>query len=122
MKALAERIFRKTLSAIDIRATLPLRLPRSGSVIDASGCGGPLGHARTNAKSASSALDLRNFRTLYAIAFGKAAAAMAQGLTDVLAPDFAPNGICVVPAPSKSPLPGWETIVAGHPMPDQESF
>ena len=122
MKALAERIFRETLNAIDIRATLALRLPRSGYVIDASACGAASGHARTNPASASSALDLRNFRTLYAIAFGKAAAAMAQGLTDVLAPDFAPAGICVVPAPPRSPLPGWETIVAGHPMPDQESF
>ena len=110
MKALAERIFRKTLNAIDVRATLPLRLPRSGRVIDTSACGGLSGHARTNPTCASSALDLREFRTLYAIAFGKAAAAMAQGLTDVLAPDFAPAGICVVPAPSQSPVPGWETV------------
>jgi glycerate 2-kinase len=122
MKAVAERIFRETLNAIDIRATLPLRLPRSGWVIDASACAAASGHPLANAPPVSSALDLRNFRKVYAIAFGKAAAAMAHGLTDVLAPDFAPSGICVVPAPPRSPLPGWETIVAGHPMPNPESF
>jgi glycerate 2-kinase len=122
MKAVAERIFRETLNAIDIRAALPLRLPRSGCVIDASACGLASAHPRENAALVPSALDLRNFRKVYAIAFGKAAAAMAHGLTDLLAPDFAPSGICVAPAPPRSPLPGWETIVAGHPMPNQESF
>jgi glycerate 2-kinase len=125
MKALAERIFRETLAAIDIRATLPSRLPRSGCSIDVSACGAASAHGRAHApalSAASAPLDLRDFRNVYAIAFGKAAAAMAQGLTDVLAPDFAPAGICVVPAPPSSPLPGWEIIVAGHPMPDEESF
>jgi hydroxypyruvate reductase len=122
MKQLAERIFRNTLNAIDVRATLPSRLPRSGCLIDVSACGAAVGHARPAASALSSALDLRKFRKVCAIAFGKAAAAMAQGLTDVLAPDFPPHGICVVPAPPRSPLPGWETIVAGHPMPNQESF
>src|SRR5271154_1787498 len=99
MKAVAERIFRETLNAIDIRATLPLRLPRSGCVIDASACGAAIGHPRATAPQLSSVLDLRNFQKVYAIAFGKAAAAMAHGLTDVLAPDFGPAaGICVVPA------------------------
>jgi glycerate 2-kinase len=122
MKAVAERIFRETLNAIDIRATLPLRLPRSDCVIDVSACGAASGHTRAHPLAAVAAMDLRIFRTISAIAFGKAAAAMAQGLTDVLAPDFAPTGICVVPAPPRSPLPGWEIIVAGHPMPNEESF
>jgi hydroxypyruvate reductase len=125
MKALAERIFRETLAGIDIRAALPSRLPRSGCSLDVSACGWALGHSHAKAlppSTASAALDLRNFRNVCAIAFGKAAAAMAQGLTDVLAPDFAPAGVCVVPAPPSSPLPGWETIVAGHPMPNEESF
>lgn len=124
MKALAERIFRETLGAIDIRATLPLRLPRSGSLIDVSAYGAAAGHARGSSHPSprDTSVDLRNFRNISAIAFGKAAAAMAQGLTDVLATDFAPSGICVLPAPSRFQLPGWETVVAGHPTPDAQSF
>ena len=47
---------------------------------------------------------------------------MAEGLLDVLAPEFRPRGILVVPAAPPRALPGLETIVAGHPVPTRDSF
>lgn len=47
---------------------------------------------------------------------------MARGLHEILEPEFPPDGILVVPAPHSSPLPGWKTIVGGHPLPTAESF
>ena len=107
MKKTAERVFRHTLTAIDIPAALGRKLDRRGSLISAGG---------------SSEIDLRGFREIVAIAFGKAALAMARGLHEILTPEFPPDGILVVPAPLSSPLAGWKTFVGGHPVPTAESF
>ena len=107
MKKTAEHVFRHTLAAIDIPAALGRRLDRRGSLISAGG---------------SSDIDLSGFREIVAIAFGKAALAMARGLHEILAPEFPPDGILVVPAPASSLLPGWKTFVGGHPLPTAESF
>ena len=64
MKQTAERIFRETLAAIDISATVERKLAPSGSTIYAG----------------DAAIDLREFDTILAIAFGKASFAMAQGI------------------------------------------
>jgi glycerate 2-kinase len=106
MKEVAQRIFRKTLEAIDIPATLARRLERTGSVIHAEH--GPV--------------DLREFREIIAIAFGKASFAMAEGLSAVLAPEFRVEGILVGPAATTRALPGWEVFPGGHPLPTAESF
>ena len=107
MKKTAEHVFQHTLTAIDIRAALGRKLDRRGSLISAGG---------------SSDIDLRSFREIVAIAFGKAALAMARGLHEILTPEFPPDGILVVPAPLSSPLAGWKTFVGGHPLPTAESF
>ena len=107
MKKTAEHVFRHTLAAIDISAALGRKLDRRGSLISAGG---------------SSEIDLREFREIVAIAFGKAALAMARGLHEILTPEFPPDGILVVPAPPSAPLPGWKTFVGGHPVPTAESF
>ena len=107
MKKTAEHVFRHTLAAIDIAAAIGRKLDRRGSLISAGG---------------SSEIDLRDFREIVAIAFGKAALGMARGLHDILTPEFPPDGILVVPAPPASPLPGWKTFVGGHPVPTAESF
>ncbi len=109
MKQIAERIFRETLAAIDIPAALEKALARSGTRIRAG-------------KEASAMIDLRDYREIVAIALGKAAFAMAQGLAGILAPDFAPEGILVVPAEPPRELPGWKTFIGGHPIPDEKSF
>jgi glycerate 2-kinase len=106
LKQIAERIFRETLSAIDIRATLSRKLARDGSRI----------------RWENETIDLGEFREIVAIAYGKAAFAMAEGLDDVLAPDYRAERILVVPAEPPRALDGWETIVAGHPVPTAESF
>jgi glycerate 2-kinase len=106
VKHIAQRVFRETLAAIDIPATLAKKLARSGSRIHANDL----------------AIDLRDFSTIVAIAFGKASFAMADGLTRILAPDFSPEGILVVPSAPLHELPGWKIFVGGHPVPNAASF
>jgi glycerate 2-kinase len=107
VKKTAEHVFRHTLAAIDIPAALARRMDRRGPLISVGG---------------SSDIDLSVFREIVAIAFGKAALAMARGLHEILSPEFSPDGILVVPAAPSLALPGWKTFVGGHPLPTAESF
>lgn len=106
MKSLAQRVFCETLAAIDIPATLEKTLARSGSRI----------------RAGDAALDLCEFGAILAIAYGKASFAMAEGLTRVLAPDYPPEGILVVPGASPRELTGWKIFAGGHPVPNAGSF
>ncbi|MFZ3214589.1 MAG: DUF4147 domain-containing protein [Candidatus Acidiferrales bacterium] len=106
MKHTAERVFRQTLKAIDVPSVLARKLDRRDSRI----------------RVGASEIDLREFREIVAIAFGKAALGMARGLHEILTPEFPPEGILVVPAPGAQPLPRWKTFVGGHPLPTEESF
>jgi glycerate 2-kinase len=106
VKQIAQRVFRETLAAIDIPATLEKKLARSDSLIHAG----------------ETAVDLRKFENVLAIAYGKASFAMAEGLVRVLAPDFKPEGILVVPAAPSRELTGWRTFFGGHPVPNAGSF
>lgn len=106
MKEIAERIFRNTLAAIDIPEFLARKMDRRGS------------HIRAH----KSQIDLREYREIVAIAFGKAALGMAQGLAAILTPDYAIDGILVVPSKPENPLHGWTTFVGGHPVPNKQSF
>jgi glycerate-2-kinase len=103
VKQLAQRIFRETLAAIDIPATLARTLDRSGSRIRVS----------------NAVFDLRDFREIVVVAFGKASFAMADGLAQILAPDFSPQGILVTPAESPRKLPGFTHFIGGHPIPTE---
>ncbi|HUJ30020.1 MAG TPA: DUF4147 domain-containing protein [Candidatus Acidoferrum sp.] len=105
MKQTAQRIFRETLAAIDIGAALTRKLARSDSRIQAGG-----------------GIDLRDYREIVAIAFGKASFAMADALSAILAPEFRANGIVVTPAPPPRELPGWAQFVGGHPLPNAQSL
>ena len=106
LKAIALRIFRETLAAIDIPATLQRKLARSGSRIH---CG-------------EAGIDLAAFDRIRVVALGKASFAMAAGLREVLAPDFHAEGILVGPAPAPRALEGFRAFVAGHPVPNAGSF
>jgi glycerate 2-kinase len=106
MKQIAERIFQETLAAISIPAAMAKAIERSGSRIRA-------GNAH---------LDLRDYREMLAIAFGKASFAMAQGLAEILAPDYRPEGILVAQGAEQRHLPNWRTFSGGHPVPKEESF
>jgi glycerate 2-kinase len=105
VKESAQRIFRNTLAAIDIPATIEKKLARSGKRIQANGA----------------PVDLSAFDEIVAIAFGKASLAMAEGLSRVLTPEFSPEGILVVPSAPPRELPGWKAFVGGHPVPNAES-
>jgi glycerate 2-kinase len=106
VKQTAQRIFRETLAAIDIRATLARKLDRSGSHIHLGG----------------NTFNLNEFREIVAIAYGKASIAMAEGLCEALAPEFLTDGILVAPVAPTRPLRGWRAFVGGHPLPNAESF
>jgi glycerate 2-kinase len=106
VKQTAQHVFLETLAAIQIPSALARKLDRTGSVIHAAGA----------------AIDLRDFSEIVAIAFGKASFAMAETLTDVLAPEFPLQGILVGPTAPPRALPGWKSFVGGHPLPSAESF
>jgi glycerate 2-kinase len=106
LKQIAQHIFRETLAGIDIPATMRRKLTRSGSRIC---CG-------------EAVVDLAGFERIRAVAFGKASYALAAGLLDLLAPDFRAEGILVVPSYPPGPLAGFQTFVAGHPVPNEGSF
>jgi glycerate 2-kinase len=106
MKATAQRIFRHTLAAIDIPAALERSLAREDSRI----------------RTGDGLLDLRDYSRIIAIAYGKASFAMAQGLSNILSPEYRPDGILVVPSAPTYKLPGWKTFIGGHPLPNEESF
>lgn len=111
MKQIAQRIFRQTLAAIDVPATLARKLARSGPLIRAG-----------ESAAGEVPIDLRDYSEIVAIAFGKASVAMAGGLAAILAPEYRADGILVAPARPPRELPGWTTFVGGHPIPNAQSF
>ena len=56
------------------------------------------------------------------VAIGKAAHAMVEGLRLVLAPFLRIEGIVSAPTAAQKPLPGMKYFVAGHPVPNAESW
>jgi glycerate 2-kinase len=106
VKQTAQRIFHHTLAAIDIPATFARRLACDGSRFSVGGLW----------------FDSAQYKEIVAIAFGKAAFRMAQGLTEILAPEHQVEGILVVPSPPKDDLVNWTTFIGGHPVPNVQSF
>ena len=81
LKQLARQIFYETLAAIDIPLAMRQKLARTGSLI----------------RFDDTVVDLAAYDRIVAIAVGKASVAMAQGFADLLATDFAFEGILVAP-------------------------
>jgi glycerate 2-kinase len=106
LKQLARQIFHETLAAIDIPATMRRKLWLEGSRLC---CG------RT-------AIDLGAFDTVHAIAIGKAAHAMVDGLASLLPSGVTFNGVVSAPTAPSRAMPGMQYFVAGHPVPDIESW
>ena len=106
MKKVAQHLFLRTLTEIQIPIILARKLNREGSIIQAGGA----------------TIDLQDFREIVAISFGKASFPMAEALNDVLAPEFPVEGILVGPESPPRAFPGWKTFVGGHPLPTEESF
>jgi hydroxypyruvate reductase len=106
VKRTAQQVFLETLAAIQIPAVLARKLRRAGPLVHVAG----------------TTIDLREFREVVGIAFGKASFAMAEGLSEILAPEFQVDGILVGPTSPPRALPGWRSFVGGHPLPSAESF
>jgi glycerate 2-kinase len=106
LKQLARQIFHETLAAIDIPATMQRKLQRKGTLL----------------KCGVARIDLRDFEKLRVVAIGKAAHAMVDGLAHVLAPFVRMEGIVSAPAGARKPLAGMKYFVAGHPVPNAESW
>jgi glycerate 2-kinase len=106
LKQLARQMFHETLAAIDIPATMQRKLQRKGTVL----------------KSGDARIDLRDFEKLRVVAIGKAAHAMVEGLAQVLAPFVRMEGVVSAPAEAPKPLAGMKYFVAGHPVPNAESW
>jgi hydroxypyruvate reductase len=106
LKQSALHIFRETLAAIDIPATMRRKLSPEGSNICVNGA----------------TIDLASFERICAVAIGKASVAMTCGLMELLSPSFQAVGIVVAPSSTRNVPSGFRTIVAGHPVPNESSF
>lgn len=105
-KQLAQEIFRNTLAALDIPRMMELKLTLAGSVLTLD----------------DAAIDLSTFSSMFVVAIGKAAHAMAAGLRSFL-PDFYQfKGVVAAPTKPATPVLGLEYFVAGHPNPNQDSW
>ena len=106
LKAIARGIFRETLAAIDVADSVKSSLGRVGTIC----------------RVGEFEFDLCDFSRVRVLAIGKAAEVMASGLVAALPSDVSPTGMLVVPSKPLKNLPGLETIVAGHPVPNEASF
>jgi len=106
LKQLARQIFHETLAAIDIPATMQRKLRRKGTLLV---CG-------------ETRIDLRDFEKLRVVAIGKAAHGMVEGLAQVLAPFVRLEGVVSAPTAARKPRAGMKYFVAGHPVPNAESW
>jgi len=105
-KALASRIFRETLAAIDVAHAVRAAVECSGTRCRVGAC----------------EFDWRDFERVHVLAVGKAGAAMASGLAASLPGSVSPTGLLIVPSKPQNDVPGLRTIVAGHPVPNDASF
>jgi glycerate 2-kinase len=106
LKQLARQIFHETLAAIDIPAAMQRKLQRKGTRLVFDG----------------KTFELREFDKMRVVAIGKAAHAMVEGLALVLAPFVRFEGVVSAPTAPRKPVAGLKYFVAGHPVPNQESW
>src|SRR6266849_765871 len=106
LKQLALRIFHETLAAIDIPATMQRKLRCEGS--------------RLHCEPA--VIDLSMFDRVHAVAIGKAAHAMVEGLASLLPSSVSFDGVVSAPTAPASAVQGMQYFVAGHPIPNVESW
>jgi glycerate 2-kinase len=107
-KQLAREIFRKTLESIDIPAVIQrkLTLTRDGSRLVLPEVG----------------VDISDASLILIVAIGKAAHAMVTGLVGLLPPGTTFSGVVAAPTKPEAPIPGLEYFVAGHPIPNLDSW
>ena len=105
-KQLAREIFRDTLAALDIPRVMELKLTLTGSILTLDGA----------------AIDLSAFSSMFVVAIGKAAHAMAAGLRSFLPDSYQFKGVVAAPTKPDASIPGLQYFVAGHPNPNEDSW
>jgi glycerate 2-kinase len=105
-KQLAREIFRDTLAALDIPRVMELKLALTGSILTLD----------------DAAIDLSVFSSMFVVAIGKAAHAMAAGLRSFLPDSYQFKGVVAAPTKPEAPIPGLKYFVAGHPNPNEDSW
>jgi glycerate 2-kinase len=105
-KQLARKLFSDTLAALDIPRMMELKLTLSGCILTLEDV----------------AIDLSVFSSVYVVAIGKAAHAMAAGLRSFLPDTFEFKGVVAAPTNPEIPVPGLQYFVAGHPDPNKDSW
>ena len=105
-KQIAREIFRDTLAALDIPRVMSLKLSLAGSALILE----------------SAAIDLSASSTVFVVAIGKAAHAMAAGLRSFLPDSYPFRGVVAAPTKPEAPVPGLQYFVAGHPDPNEDSW
>jgi glycerate-2-kinase len=100
----SEAIWRAAIAAVEPERLVRESVAREGDIVRIKG----------------TTFDLAGFEKIFLIAFGKAAAAMAGALADILGERLT-AGLVVVPGPGAKTLPKLETIEASHPVPDKRS-
>jgi glycerate 2-kinase len=106
LKQIARQIFQETLAAIDIPAAMERKLLREGPLL----------------RCDEALIDLRAFTQLRAVAIGKAAHAMLDGLRSLLPPEISFDGIACAPTPPSRPIQGIKYFAGGHPIPNRQSL
>ena len=106
LKQLARQIFHETLAAIDVPAAMQRKLRRQG----------------TRIVCAEKTFDLKDFEKIRVVAVGKAAHSTVEGLVFALAPFVGFTGAVAAPSLPKKAVPGLKYFVAGHPLPNEESW
>lgn len=104
MAAAGEAIWRSALAAVDPWRLVRESVVREGDVVRIKG----------------QDFDVAGRDRIFLIAFGKAAAAMAEALAGIL-DDRLSSGLVVVPGPVDTTDPRLEYIEASHPVPDARS-
>jgi len=105
-KQLAREIFRDTLAALDIPRVMALKLALAGSrlILD------------------DAEIDLSACSSVYVVAIGKAAHAMAAGLRSFLPDSYQFQGVVAAPTKPEAPISGLAYFIAGHPNPNEDSW
>ena len=105
-KQLAREIFRDTVAALDIPRVMELKLALTGSILTLD----------------DAAIDLSVFSSMFVVAIGKAAHAMAAGLRSFLPDSYQFKGVVAAPTKPDASIPGLQYFVAGHPNPNEDSW
>jgi glycerate 2-kinase len=106
LKQLAREMFHETLAGVDIRQTFAEKFRVDGSRLAV----GDL------------SIDLSAYRSIRAVAMGKAASVMAQALREGLPAEFPLRGVLAAPHDALAEVSGFRAIGAGHPVPDDGSI